>query len=217
MRYKWINKASNRKVIIFFNGWGVDEEFIELKYDNYDFIVFYGYRDGNVENSIIEDINSYDESYIIAWSMGVLMSNFITDKLINIKKSIAINGTLKILNNEFGIAEKIFQNTLDNLTQNSFRAFMNNMFFEKNIGIKNEVNIEILKKELEFIKIINDNNDYTNFFTTTIIGARDIIVPFKRQKKYWEVEVKTAIVILKEEGHFPFYFFKSWGDILSVK
>ena len=45
MKYKWLNLKKNREVIIFFNGWGMDESVIKhLNYGSYDVLMFYDYN-----------------------------------------------------------------------------------------------------------------------------------------------------------------------------
>ena len=45
MKYKWLNLKKNREVIIFFNGWGMDESVMKhLNYGSYDVLMFYDYN-----------------------------------------------------------------------------------------------------------------------------------------------------------------------------
>ena len=42
MKYKWLNNVKNKKLIIFFNGWGMDENVVKhLDCEDYDVLMFY--------------------------------------------------------------------------------------------------------------------------------------------------------------------------------
>jgi len=104
MKYKWLNKNdNNREVIIFFNGWGMDDCVIKhLDSENYNILMFYDYND------LVFDFKSFDfdlyaKRYLIAWSMGVMVAtNFdikydkiilsSDDKIIPTKNQIAFWG-----------------------------------------------------------------------------------------------------------------------------
>ena len=45
MEYKWLNRKNNSKLIVFFNGWGMDENIVaHLEFDEYDVLMFYDYK-----------------------------------------------------------------------------------------------------------------------------------------------------------------------------
>ena len=73
MKYNWFNKSNNKQLIIFFNGWGMDETIVShLSAEEYDVVILYDY------NNLSLDINfeEYQESHIVAWSMGVMTASF---------------------------------------------------------------------------------------------------------------------------------------------
>ncbi len=77
MRRKWLNKNDNKELIVFFNGWGADEKAVShLDYENYDVLVFYDYRNFDIENF---RFSSYKSKYLTAWSMGVFVCNYFYD------------------------------------------------------------------------------------------------------------------------------------------
>ena len=130
MQFSWLNRKNNKNLIIFFSGWGMDANSVLLDYEDFDFIIFYDYENFSIENNLIEEFLQYREVNIIAWSMGVIISCLLINKLNNIKKKIAINGTLKIIDDEFGIPTKIFSATLNNLNENSLKSFFQNMGYK---------------------------------------------------------------------------------------
>ena len=78
MKYKWLNKNSNQKLIIFFNGWGMDENVVKhLNCEDYDVLMFYNYNTLETDFDF-KLLNIYPEKNLIAWSMGVMVAtNFI--------------------------------------------------------------------------------------------------------------------------------------------
>lgn len=221
MKYCWLNKNNSSKLIIFFSGWGMDKNSVILNYNDFDLIVFYDYQDLVIDNDLITEFSKYTESYIISWSMGVIISTILTKNLNNIQKNIAINGTLKIIDNNFGIAEKIFNATLNNLTSESIKDFFKNMFYDDFKLPKRDFNSQLneLKSIQNFYKNNNfennnfeNNNFKNNNFDKVIISKKDIIVPYKNQKKFWE----NNNCVFLDSGHYPFHLFKSWEDIINV-
>ena len=88
MNYKWIRKNNSDKIIIFFNGWGMDEYIVShLDCEDFDVIVFYDYS--NLDINI--DFLNYKEKHLVAWSTGVMTATlFDFGKL---DSAIAICGT----------------------------------------------------------------------------------------------------------------------------
>ena len=71
MKYKWLNKKENTELIIFFNGWGMDEAVIKhLNFENYDVLMFYDYNFLETDFDF-SSINNY-KKHLVAWSMGVM-------------------------------------------------------------------------------------------------------------------------------------------------
>ena len=196
------------KLILFFTGWGMDENSVKLKQDSYDLITVFNYR--NINTDFLEKVKSYKEIYIIAWSMGVIFAGYFMDKIKNIKESIAINGTLKIIDDKFGINTKIFDATLKNLNKNTINDFFNNMGYSDFIPPKRDFDNQL--EELKFIKDFYFKNNFNANFDKIIIGKKDIIIPFKNQKRYWE----NNNTIILDSGHYIFNLFNSWEDIINV-
>ena len=81
MRYKWLNKEGNNKLILFFNGWGMDECVVKhLNCEDYDVLMFYDYNTLDSDFDF-NSLNIYTEKNLIAWSMGVMVGGKYLDKL----------------------------------------------------------------------------------------------------------------------------------------
>ena len=114
MQYFWLNKKDeNKKLILFFNGWAMNETPVQhLKNDDFDVLVLFDYRD--VDFNLAQfDFSKYDEKYLVCWSMGVYVANLFKKDLIDFDKKIAINGTTSIIDDK-GIEIKHFEDSLIN-------------------------------------------------------------------------------------------------------
>ena len=81
MQHFWLNKKENKKLIVFFNGWGMNETPVKhLDCEDFDILVLYDYRDLNFDLSQF-DFSSYAKKYLICWSMGVFVSCLFKDEL----------------------------------------------------------------------------------------------------------------------------------------
>lgn len=206
MKYKWLNKQKNNSLIIFFNGWGMNESVINhMDFSAHDFVMFYDYN--SLDTDFDFDLfNQYEKKYLVAWSMGAMIATNFKKQLGKIQKSIAINGTLRPINDIYGIPTKIYDLTLRSFNETSATKFINNMFD------KNE-NIPIILREFENIKteliaIKNYKSDENFIYDTVYISTNDKIIPTKNQSEYWKKEPNL------KSGHCPFLLFDSWDNIL---
>ena len=206
MKYKWLNKNNSDKLIIFFNGWGMDDLIIShLETGDYDVVVLYDYNDLNLDINFPE----YQEKHVVAWSMGVMVATLFDFE--NVKTKTAICGTPFTVHNEFGIPEKIYRLTYRTFSEKTVQKFMDRMFFEKPYLDKfTNRNIESLKTELEKMAEYNPNETYQ--YTKAIIPSDDLIIPTENQGNYWRN--KTDIIEIKS-GHCPFGLFKSWSELIG--
>ena len=203
MNYKWIRKNNSDKLIIFFNGWGMDEYIVShLDCEDFDVIVFYDYTD----LSINIDFQNYKEKHLIAWSMGVMTATlFDFGKL---DSSTAICGTPKPIDNKFGIPEKIYSLTIKGFSENSVKKFMERMFIETpNIEKFSNRTLESQKEEL--VKLLDyEAKDFK--YTKSVVSDNDKIIPTKNQLNYW----KNPIII--HSGHCPFMLYNKLIEILNL-
>ena len=107
MKFNLISKNDNSKVILFFNGWGQDHSIINhLDRSSYDIIAFSDYDDDfTIDESVLQN---YSEINVVAWSMGVwACAKALQNTRLKLKRSIAINGTLRPIDDNKGISDFI--------------------------------------------------------------------------------------------------------------
>ncbi len=203
MKYKWLNKKDNKKLIIFFNGWGMDECVVNhLEPDNYDVIMFYDYNTLQTEFDL-KSINIYPEKYLIAWSMGVMTATLFD---IDYVSKTAVNGTLKPIDDKYGIPNKIYNLTLKGFSPKGAEQFIKNMYQDFSGYIYPKREFENQKTELEALTHYQANPNFK--YNRIIISACDKIIPTKNQSAFWGIEPNT------EGGHAPFNLFKKWSELL---
>lgn len=197
MKYKWLNKKENENLIIFFNGWGMDENIVKhLNYGNYDVIMFYDYNSLDIE---IPDFTSYKTRYLISWSMGVMIATLFN---FDLKSSTAVNGTLFPIHEKYGIHPKIYDLTIKGFNEKGRERFI------KTIGADVEINrdLEEQKSELEAIKTYSANPDFK--YNKVLISNNDKIISTKSQVEFWGIEPNL------EGVHSPFNLFREWEELL---
>jgi biotin synthesis protein BioG len=220
MKSTWVNINSNNKLIIFFNGWGCDEhQFKHLKSDNYDVLMFYDYRTLELEEEILSEIKNYDELFLVAWSYGVWVGQFVCEKYnLKIKRSIAVNGTTQPVHDQYGIAESIVQGTLDNLSERNLMKFQRRMVggseawknFEADKPLRE---FEEQKEELAaLIDHFKQDINESGFYDKAIVGLNDLIFIANNQKIFWQGRAGIQEI---EAPHFCFYDYNSWDELLS--
>ena len=130
MKYFWLNKEQNDKLIMLFCGWSFDyKPFERLNCGNNDVIIFYDYSDINsLEDSIKKFSFDYRSYSLIAWSMGVYAAYLLKEFLPKFDNKIAVNGTPFPVNDEYGIPLKTFDLTLKYVETGLQGKFQKNLF-----------------------------------------------------------------------------------------
>ena len=88
---------SNRRAILLFAGWGMDEKpFTGLNAEGYDIIIIRDYREGKPSEALRTLIDRYEELCVIAWSFGVPVATefIVNNPSLPVTARIAVNGTI---------------------------------------------------------------------------------------------------------------------------
>lgn len=210
MKVEFIKQTNSEQLVLFFSGWATSPELLgDLNPNDKDLAIVYDYRDFDFDNSLL---NSYKEIKLIAWSMGVFVSSKILgNKSYNIISSTAFNGTNFPIDNTKGIAESIFNSTLDTLNQRNLEKFQlritgSKIEYEKFKEKNRDREIEDLQNELREIKsqyIINPNEEL--IWDKAVIGKQDRI--FLMENQINAFKDKTEIMIV-EANHYDYKIIK---------
>ncbi len=217
METKFINHHQDQ-LILFFNGWGMDDAVVNhLDIGNYDLQIFYNYdQDFCVD---LKFHKTYKKIFLVAWSMGVwAASQTLENSELDIEKSIAINGTLRPVDDNYGIKRSVFKGTIERFSIRNKQKFDRRMMkskddFQTFQSIKSFRTFEDQLLELKNIYVLSQSvcNDF--IFDKAVIGKNDLIFTEENQNAFWKNKVD---IINKEWAHFPFYNFISWQDIINL-
>lgn len=208
MQYKWLNRQNNKKLIVFFNGWGMAENIVQhLDCSCFDVLVLFDYRTFDFVNI---DFSFYEEKNLIAWSMGVYVCSRFYEKFKDFNRFIAINGTQKPIDDNYGIPVMIYNLTVENFNELSCSKFMKKI--SSDIDLKNYCSrsLEALKEELIEIRDLKIKNRLK--FDKAIISKKDRIFPYKNMRKFWNEE--SADIVELDAPHSIFDLFQNWSDLL---
>ena len=201
MRLNWLNKKNNNKLIIFFNGWGMDDTAIEhLDPEDFDILTICDYN--SLED--LPNISIYEKKYVVAWSMGVMVATLFECNQVS---ATAINGTLFPIHTDYGIDPKIYKLMELGYNEQSADKFLIKMFDDTSRMIQPKRDTTNQKTELTALRNYHPNLGYK--YTRVIISENDKIIPSKSQKNYWGEKAEFI-----NEGHYPFFKYNKWKELL---
>lgn len=212
MRHFFRNQNSD-ELIVFFCGWGMDERPFNPLTSESDILYIFDYNDLNLD---FEAFSKYKKKTLIAFSCGVFMAYYLKDILPEFDIKIAINGTLKPFDENFGMPKqgsKVFEGI----------SRENYLDFREELLVKDKKELKIFNKYqpkrslesslLEFSnlkKYAKKNKEIICFYDKILISEDDKIIPTESQKNFWKTNYKTI-----SGAHFPFYNFNSMEEIIN--
>jgi biotin synthesis protein BioG len=219
MKFKWIQKSNAPNLILFFNGWGMDEHALcQMSDTKFDVLMAYQYQK---PNDVLQfDLQQYSKLYLVAWSMGVAMAKeFLNHTNFTFCQTVAINGTLSPIDDNNGIPTAIFDGTLRNYSEPTRAKFGKRMFGELSKQSNDRLyqsqrSTPELLEELIWLKskFEKTTTEQIKLFDKVIIGTNDLIFPYQNQKNAWN---KHESVHEWTCPHFPFFHLNHWETILS--
>ena len=216
MQFNWLNRQNSATLILFFNGWGMDANVINsLSCAGVDLLEINDYS----TITPLPKFQEYEQTILIAWSLGVIVA---AQCAIKADLAIAINGTLRPIDDQFGIPPTIFAGTIDNWHEHGRNKFNRRMCGDRETLAhfnSNSPARSIKAQQQELIAIrdtVKTQPEPVNIFDVTIICSGDRIVPPAAQNAYWS-EQNTTIIKL-DAPHYLFKRWNSWKELIdSVK
>ena len=144
--------------------------------------------------------------------MGVMISSIFSLKLGKLDKKIAINGTIKPIDDNFGILKKIYDLTIKGFNQSSCEKFVKRMFVETTAfsPFLPKRTLEELKNELISLKTYKGDENFS--FDLVYISEYDKIITPKNQLNFWNK--RNEKIIMLDCGHFPTSIFENLNESL---
>ncbi len=205
MKHELIHTEGSQRLLLIFAGWGMEADvFRHVRRPGYDVMVVWDYRSFYIDWSCT---GPYSEICLLAWSMGVFAASQ-TIQAIDYKTTcrIAVNGTLQPIDDCLGIPERIFQGTLEGLSETSLAKFNRRMCVSKEdfamfCAHKPSRPVDELCDELQAIsdRLILHTPSHIRW-DLAIAGRNDRIFPPANQRRSWQ---QAGVPIeLVDSGHY---------------
>ena len=222
MRWEILRRAHNKRLLLFFNGWGMDAHVVEhlaIAPDS-DALAVYDYRRVSIGLNVAALCDSYDDVTVIGWSMGVWAYAQVCAALAGVvKRVIAINGTAQPIHTEFGIDPGVYQATLDQFSAETREKFFRRMCGSSSVFAQFQARLPQRplpdqRRELRAIQqTASTCSDESPRVDLALIGKQDRIIPAANQARYWQGRAGHMMMI--DAPHYPFFLWKNWNDLLS--
>lgn len=206
----------SEELIVLFNGWGMDEKpYAPLFCKKYDILFVSDYSDLELEHGI--DFSGYKKRFLICFSAGIFMSSYVKDKLPEFCQKIAVNGVLNLYDKEQGVS-RVALNDMKNLNLDNVLPFREKIIPDKDhleIFTSNQPlrDLESCMKELDALESYYPKRKKEDLdFDKVLISKKDITIPVEHQLKSWHGHNNVHFI---EGGHFPFYNFSSFEEIIK--
>lgn len=214
MRYFFQNNHA-RDLILFFAGWGCDENQFTNLHDSQDVLIVYDYQDLTLDF----DFSAYAHIDVIAYSAGVFVASLLADKIPHLRRKVALCGNPYLFDETLGLSQKIVQ-VLQNITLENYLDFRRQymVFSDEEYVRYNQLQslrtIESCASELTALqKIYNEKKAQINpTFDMAIAAENDRIFNLSAQQNFYQDKLK----IIKNARHHIFFKFAGFADILDI-
>lgn len=213
-------REKNDNLIVLYGGWGTDEHvFLPLCNDDFDFILFYNYSAD--EALVIPETKTYKTVTIIGWSLGIWAAGYLSSKTgIKPDITIAVNGTPIPVNDRYGIPLKVFEGTLNNITEGNMEKFYLRMFGNKRTYLQNidripHRSVKSLHDELRWMyNRMMEPAESTFQWQYAVTSECDRVFPVKNLNNFWKKESVTKHIVLPLP-HYIFHRWRSYADFVD--
>lgn len=207
----FLRKNKSENLIVFLNGWGMDERPLSPVKSSSDVLFLSDYSDLDFEF----DFSKYKKFCLITFSAGVFMAGYLKDKLPNFDLKISVNGVLKPYDKICGIPDSSFME-MEQVTKENALDFRKNFIQDKkHYDLFNKKqprrSLESSMQELSMLKEYFETPQVYDY-DKMIIGINDNVIPYENQLRAWKnpYSIKTV-----NGGHFLFYEFETFEDIIN--
>ena len=214
-----LQNNNSENLILFFCGWGMDENPFSILKSDSDVLYVYDYTTPEFP---VFDFSKYSNVSLLSFSYGVY-AGAIAKLPANLKlnKKVAINGTLIPVDDKFGVPIKQFELT-EKMDSQSVIKFRERLFggekakehfdiFEQYLPKRSAQSCteELLGMKKYVPQIPTPQENYDKVY----VAKYDRCVPTRNQKNFWQ-KVGVDYTIELETGHFPFYNYSKLEDLL---
>lgn len=201
-----MEKSRERLLLVFdgFGGSALRGGAAPLPEDDFTVWSVYDYRS---EDFPLEELKAFREIHLAAWSLGVWQAARVL-RGVKLASAIALNGTLRPIDSEYGIAPEIFAATRDNWSEAARLKFNRRIALPAEFASPRPVTEE--REELQkLFDRISGVEMPENIYKLAVIGTGDRIFPPENQRAFWRTT--AAGIIELDAPHFL------WDKIESVE
>ena len=130
VRLHWQVRKGQPRLLLFFNGWGMDERLLGMIEPpaGRDLLAVCDYTDLQGADAVRAAVARYPAADLVAWSMGVWAAATVFGSAgARFDKAVAVNGTGRPIDDEYGIPAGLFHATLDNFSERARDSFFRRM------------------------------------------------------------------------------------------
>ncbi len=221
MKSKWLHWGKRGDLLVFCNGWGMDEyPFRVLASHQWNVLMFYDYRDLSVDQDLDWLMGEYNNVALLGWSMGVWAGQQMFEGFSErISTAIAINGSLCPIDDHHGIPLERVQATYTSLDEKQRLKFYARMCKDRSLYRQFLMNqprrkVESQKKELGVLleSAVVRKSRQNSIYDCAVVASHDSIVPTRNQLRFWPEKIVRQVA----GSHFLFYSYKSWDEIVET-
>lgn len=214
MQKYFINNKSDELILIF-NGWGMDEKPFLPLVDTSDVLIISDYT--VLEENLIKefDFSQYKKISLIAFSAGVMMTNYFSEILPKIDYAVCVNGTFKTFDYELGVTAEL-QQEMRSLTMDNALEFRTKLITdESQLALFNRNQpLRTLESSLDELRALETYKTDNKFkFDKILISTDDKIMKPENQLRFWNGHENIQNIT---GGHFPFYNFLNFSALLGM-
>lgn len=208
----WDNHAED--LIVFFAGWGCDDnQFVNL-HDRKNVLILYDYQNLRLDF----DFSAYKNIDVLAYSAGVFVAAVLSDKIPGVKRKIALCGNPYLFDEKLGLSAATVA-ALKAITLDNYLEFRRKYMvysedeYEKYNELQSLRTIESCQSELESLqKMYQQSADTIRpEFDKAIIAENDLLFNPAAQKEFYQEKLR----IIPHARHHVFFKFTSFADILD--
>ena len=201
-----MEKSPDRLLLVFdgFGGSALRGGAVPLPADGFTVWSVYDYRS---EDFPVEKLKTFREIHLAAWSLGVWQAARVL-RGVKLASAIALNGTLKPIDPEYGIAPEIFAATRDNWSEAARLKFNRRIALPTEFASPRPVAEEQEELRLLFDRICGSAGTPENIYKLAVIGTKDRIFLPENQRAFWRT---TDVRTIELDAHFL------WDKIESVE
>ncbi|PIE22752.1 MAG: hypothetical protein CSA62_10585 [Planctomycetota bacterium] len=219
MKQLCLHESQREQLLVFCAGWGMDERpFRYLKSSEYDVLFLYDCDSLQADQELLDSISRYQRRLLLGWSMGVWWGRCLFGGLGLFEASIALNGTLCPIHDEYGIPRDLMTMTMEKWSVAARDKFYRRMcqrrdILERFLADMPQRSIEGQRQELRYYLDAELEFDVSDdFYSDVIVADRDFVVPSENQRRFWRERSIREV----SGAHFPFYSWASWDGMLDT-